>query len=398
MTLRISTAALHHQGLAALQRQQSALARTQLELTTGNRLTRAAQDPSGAAQAQRIDHAVAALGHFERSSDLLQNRLSLQENALTDANDYLTRARELTVQANNATVSREDRALIASEVRQLRASLLGAANRLDGNGRALFAGQRDGVVPFADTAGVVAYLGDDGRNVVDIGPDIALADADPGSEVFMRARTGDGVIRGTASGANTGTGVLNTTGVTDAVAWGGRSLVVEFTSPTSWRVLDGTTVLDSGPYTDGGSIRVAGVDTRIAGAPAAGDAFTLQPAPRQDVFATLEALADALEAPAVTGADKARLSNALGNALSDIGTAQEHFLNLRAATGARLAAVDATADDRAVSGISLRETLSGLRDTDYAEATSRLSLQVTAIDAAQRTMVRVQSLSLFDKL
>ena len=45
-----------------------------------------------------------------------------------------------------------------------------------------------------------------------------------------------------------------------------------------------------------------------------------------------------------------------------------------------------------------KQTLSGLRDTDYAEASTRLSLQMTAIEAAQKTMLRVQSMSLFDKL
>ena len=40
-------------------------------------------------------------------------------------------------------------------------------------------------------------------------------------------------------------------------------------------------------------------------------------------------------------------------------------------------------------------TLSDLRDVDIAEAASRLSLQITALEAAQQTLVRVQGLSLF---
>lgn len=396
--MRISTTGLYQQGLAALMKRQSDVARTQQQLATGTKLTRAADDPAGAAQAQRIDHAVAQLDNFDTSAGLLQNRLQAQEAALRDGNDYLQRARDLVVQANTSTTSPADRRIIAAEIRELRASLLSVANRTDGNGRALFAGQRDGVVPFSESGGVVTYHGDDGRNLVDVAPDTAVGDTDPGSEVFMRPPTGDGVIRATPANGNTGTGVLQTTRVTDPGAWNGRTLTLAFTAPDSWELRDGATVVGSGTFKDGDTIQLAGVQTRLTGTPAAGDSFALQPAPRQDVFATLQNLADALEAPAVTAQEKARLSNALGSALSDISSAQEHLLAIRAGSGTRLAALDVASDDRAEAAITLKETLSGLRDTDMAEASSRLALQLTAIEAAQKTMLRVQSLSLFDKL
>ena len=74
------------------------------------------------------------------------------------------------------------------------------------------------------------------------------------------------------------------------------------------------------------------------------------------------------------------------------------MLSFRAGTGTRLAALDHAADARSAGSVSLSETLSQLRDVDYAEAASKLNLQLTALDAAQKTMLRVQSLSLFDKL
>lgn len=318
---------------------------------------------------------------------------------MADAGDHLARARELAIQGNTATVSAEDRRLIAIEVRHIRSELLAIANRDDGNGRRLFAGERDGVVPFTDSAGVVSYAGDDGRNLVDVAPDLALADTEPGSEIFMRPRTGDGEIRATAAAANTGTGVLQSTRVTDRTAWPAQPLRLAFTSATTWEMRDsGGAVLSTGTYAPGGTISAQGVQLQISGAPAAGDAFDIAPAPRQDVFATLKALADALEAPADDAAGRARMGNALANGLSDIATAQEHFLSIRASTGARLNSLDAASDRRADEDVSLRAALSDLRDVDYAEASTRLNLQLAAIEAAQRSMLRVQSSSLFDKL
>ncbi|MBW3550378.1 MAG: hypothetical protein KY442_05995, partial [Proteobacteria bacterium] len=100
MNLRISTAGLHAQGLNGLLQRQQELARTQQEMISGTRINRAADDPAAASNAQRLDHAVAALEQYDRNSGLLEHRLRLQEGALEDAGDNLRRARELAIQAN----------------------------------------------------------------------------------------------------------------------------------------------------------------------------------------------------------------------------------------------------------------------------------------------------------
>src|SRR5690606_39992172 len=121
-----------------------------------------------------------------------------------------------------------DRGLIATEMRQWRAEVIAIGNRGDGAGRALFAGTRDGVVPFADNGGTVTYAGDSGRNDVDVAPDLAVADADPGSALFLRVPVGDGIVRGSAGAANTGSGVLASASVTDHGSWNGAGVTVEF--------------------------------------------------------------------------------------------------------------------------------------------------------------------------
>ena len=406
MTLRISTAGLHAQGLAALLRHQSEIARTQQQITSGARFTQAKDDPVAASSAQRLDHVLAMLGDYKRGAEQVDNRLRLQEEALSDAGDMLSRARELAIQGNNAPLSDNDRKAVAAEVRQLRAALISVANRDDGNGRRLFAGTRDGVVPFVDNAGSVSYLGDDGQNDVDIAPEIAVADTDPGSAVFLRVRTGDGYSCASAGAANTGTGVVEAANVSDPTAWNARTLSVRFTSATNYEVVDGAGAAlvppVTGTWTQGQAIpdpaAGLGVQFRITGAPAAGDTFSIAPAPTQDIFATLDALADALEAPSTTSADNARRANALASAIGDIATAEDHMLTIRAGTGMRLQELDRTADRRSSEEVTLTGTLKDLRDTDLAEAVSRLSTEMTALEAAQKSMLRIQGLSLFDKL
>lgn len=399
MTLRISTAGLHAQGLQGLLMRQQQVARTQQQLVSGNKLERGADDPAGMAESQRLDHALSTLEQHGKNAGLLEHRLRSQEQALADVGSQLTRARELAIQANSAVLSDADRKSIAGELRSIRSEVLSIANRDDGAGRRLFAGARDGVIPFADNGASVSYAGDDGQNRVDVAPDLTLADTDPGSDVFLRVRTGDGRARGSAAAANTGTGVLQASAVTDNAAWGGQSLRVEFTAPGAYRVVDaGGAVLASGAYTPNTSISAGGVQVTLTGAPATGDAFVVERAPTRDVFATLQNLADALDAPVTTPAEQARRNNAVGAAIGDLGTAQDHMLSVRASSGTRLASLDSAADTRSAGNVSLSETLSRLRDVDYAQAASQLTLQLTALEAAQKTMLRLQTLSLFDKL
>jgi flagellar hook-associated protein 3 FlgL len=399
MTLRISTAGLYNQGLQGLLMRQQQVSRTQQQLITGNKLQVAADDPTGMAQAQRLDHALATLEQQGKDAGLLEHRLRSQEQAMSDVGSHLTRARELAIQANSPVLSDADRKSIADELRSIRSEVLSIANREDGAGRRLFAGSRDGVIPFADNGGSVSYAGDDGRNLVEVAPDLTVGDTDAGSDVFMRVRTGDGIVRGIAGGANTGTGVLQASAITDHTAWGGRSLRVEFTAPDAYRVVDAAgTVLATGAYTANSTISAGGVQVTLTGAPAAGDTFTVERAPVRDVFATLENLADVLDTPATSPVERARRGNALGAAISDIETAQDHMLSVRAGTGTRLASIDSAADMRGAGDLTLSETLSQLRDVDYAEAASQLAVQLTALEAAQKTMLRVQALSLFDKM
>lgn len=399
MTMRISTAGLHMQGLNALLNRQQELAKLQQQMTTGNKLNTAAIDPAGAAHAQRLDHAVATLEHYDRNAALLENRLGQQEESLRDAGDYLSRVRELTVQANTTTMSFEDRKVIALEIRHIRDQMLAVANREDGNGRALFAGQRDGVTPFNDAGGVVTYAGDDGQNRVDVAPDLALSDNEPGSAIFMRVRTGDGEVRGSAPSTNGGSVVVQTTSIADHATWPGEYLRLEFTAPNTYQLVRAdSSVVSTGAYAPGDTLSLAGLQVRLTGTPVTGDTVDLEPAPNRDVFTTLKNLVDALEAPAVTTSERTQLQNALNGSLGDIATAQEHFFTVRSAGGAKLSSLSSSADTRDAQNISLRATLAQLRDVDYAQAASELSLHLTAIEAAQKTMLRVQGSSLFDKL
>lgn len=88
--------------------------------------------------------------------------------------------------------------------------------------------------------------------------------------------------------------------------------------------------------------------------------------------------------------------NADPEALSDIDTALGSLLNLRAKVGARMNAIDDQKDANDAFDLAVTTVRSSLEDLDYAEAISRFNQQLTALQAAQQSFIKIQDMSLFN--
>jgi flagellar hook-associated protein 3 FlgL len=393
---RISTGMLYQQSINTMLAKQAKLAHTQQQLANGQRLVSAKDDPVAAGTAVGLDRSLAELARFGQNANALQNRLGLQENALARVGDAMARISELTIQASNTALGDDSRHAISTELKTIKAGLLDLANSTDGAGRYLFGGTADGSAPFSFGAGSVIYSGDQTQRQVELAPDTFVADTIPGSEIFLRLRTGDGRVDASALPTNAGTGLLMDFSVVDSTVYAGGSYTLRFTAPDSYEVRDAANALvASGAYTRGDSIAFAGLQMKIDGNPAANDAFQIGPSTTRDVFATVQKLINALDSNPTTDAQRAALTNALQNSIRDVAGAQNRMIDARAGGGAQLLAVDAAAELREANSITVKTTLSGLRDLDWAEAISRYNLESTALQAAQTVFTQMQQLSLF---
>lgn len=164
-------------------------------------------------------------------------------------------------------------------------------------------------------------------------------------------------------------------------------------SADAWLALDsGAVIQASGDYAEDALIQFNGLQTKIHGAPDAGDTFSVSPSVNQDLFTTLNALVDALNT------DGASLNNALNRALVDIDRGLDNLVRVRTEVGARMNSIDTQQTVNEDLSIELQTSLSRLRDLDYAQAATTLSRQLLALQAAQQAFVRVQGLSLFNFL
>jgi flagellar hook-associated protein 3 FlgL len=140
------------------------------------------------------------------------------------------------------------------------------------------------------------------------------------------------------------------------------------------------------------------MQTTITGAPAGGDTFTLAPSTAQSVFTTLQKLVAALNTPATTPAGTAQLRNSLDAALTDIDQGMNHVLAARADVGARLRELDSLTAGNDDRSLQYQQSHSRLIDLDYNQALSDFAKQQVALEAAQKSFLKVTGLKLFDYL
>ncbi|WP_434027923.1 flagellar hook-associated protein FlgL [[Pseudomonas] boreopolis] len=394
---RISTNGQYQYSLNLMLAKQRDLAKTYQQVSTGSRMVAGADDPLGAGRAQQMDRGIARMDQYVANARTLQSRLNQQESVLAQAGDLLMRVRDLTVQANSGSLSGADRQSIASEVGSIRDQLLALANTDDGMGNHLFGGTQDRNAPFLIKDGGVAYSGDQNQRKVEVASGQQVGDTLPGSEVFMRIRTGNGQLDARPAAGNTGTGIVGDFGITDQSAWNQASYQVVFTSADSYQI-QGPAGTVTGSYSSGQTIEYAGTRLQLSGQPAPGDSFQVGASGSRDIFATLQALYDTLKSSPASASEKAAQDNALRSSLRDIDTATEHFIDVRAQGGSNLAAIDNANSLNESRTVAVKTDLSGIRDLDYAEALSRYSQQSIALEAAQKVFARFQQMSLFDTI
>jgi flagellar hook-associated protein 3 FlgL len=397
--MRISTAGMHSAALAQLIQRSADLSKTQNQIAAGSRILTPADDPLGAAQALELDRALAESQQHGRNTSAATGRLSLEEQTLSDATTLLQRVRDLTVQANNATLDDLSRQSIVAEMQVRLSELVDLANRRDSNGEYVFSGYSTLTRPFIQTGGSVTYVGDQGTRMIQTGPSQSVADSHPGSEVFMNVIQGNGTFITRATGTNTGGGIIDGGSVTNSAAWVPDTYTIEFTSATDYQVLDSTsTVISAGVFSADSSIAFNGIQVQITGAPATGDTFTIAPSGKEDVFATVGNLVTTLGRPSDSNAQNALFATEMGNSLAQIDRSLEQISNVRSQVGARLSVLGDASNAQADRQLDLQTSLSGLRDLDYADAITRLNLQLAGLQAAQQSYAKISQLSLFNYL
>ncbi len=398
--MRVTNIDSFRRSVDALQFIHQKVAQLQQQASSGKRLLAPSDDPVAAGEVLDIDARVKSLDQYARNANLLNLRLSEQENAISSASDALNRVRELVVRGKTTALSQADRRYIAAELEERLAEFKELANSRSANGDYIFAGTAVDTPPFSrDASGAMVYNGNQSIREIKISDFRTLREGVHGAEVFMAIRNGNRTFNMGMNQANVGTGRIVDDVVTDVATYQAHDFRIVFSAPDTFDVINdttGATVLAGQSYVDGIGIQFNGLSVAITGEPVAGDEFTIQPSAHQSIFTTMEKLIAEISAGAVAPAAQAQFNFNMDHALGDIDQALDRMHEVRATIGARQNALDSQLRTNEDLGVQLKTVRSELEDADMIDVLSRLARETTALEAAQKTFVRTQGLSLFN--
>lgn len=410
---RISTSQMQQNAINAMSKQHETLSRTQQQVATGKKIFKPSEDPVAASRVVNLKDTLSTITQHQSNVDAARARITLSEGVLESVVESIHRVRELTIQANNDSQNESTRSFIAAEVIQIQDALLNLANTTDSNNEYLYSGALSRFKPFSrNEAGGFEYNGDESHREIQISQSRRIAVDDPGSKVFLEIKNGNGIFSTLDHVDNTGTGVIdpgrasgNYIDETYAIIFDKSFLEYADAQnankiPLTYSIVDskGMTLSAGIPFESGKEIAFEGVHTSIKGIPDDGDIFTVRPSQNQDIFTTLQNLVRGLQSKTPEANDKIGFHNTMNRSLSDLNRSLDNILEVRGNIGARLNALDSQETINDAYRIQIREILSNVEDLDFAEAVSRLNLELTGLEASQKAFTRVQDISLFNFL
>jgi len=164
-------------------------------MASQNRILNLRDDPAAASHATRYESTITRLTRYSDNIQTALNVYKTTEDHVNEGINVLQRARELAVQGASGTYSKTDLQAMGREVDELLNHMIQIGNSVDGDGSALFAGQRTRNVPFRAVEGTVPggdrsmvvdvqYTGDIGQRETEIADSQYVQLNIPGNQMF----------------------------------------------------------------------------------------------------------------------------------------------------------------------------------------------------------------------
>lgn len=408
--MRISTNQIYVQGLNNMLNQQGKVAKLQDQLSSGKKIQTPADDPIAAAKIDLMKQRISTTERLQRNREAADSILSNEERTLANVVSALQRLRQLQIQGGDEGLSEDDRKSIAAEASIILGQIDSLSNTKDINGSYIFSGSNTGAQAFSrDAMGQYIYNGDDTRRYQPVTSSLDISLNDPGSDIFMRIKNGNGDFSVTQGAGNTGYAYSSAGSVIDKTAYvednytiqialnTAGEKVVMVTGAVSGNVIPPTGLPDDAPlYNEGDSVTFNGIEVILNGQPDVGDSFTIQPSVNESLFSTVQRVISNLQQSFTTLNDKAAVRTENEQLLEQLDSALDNVLRYQSDVGARLNQLDLA--DQLNSDIieTSRNTQSQLENVDLAQTATELNLQMIYLQAAQQSFVKIQGLTAFN--
>lgn len=188
--MRISSGQITATMLASLQMNYGDVGRLEMQLSSGKKILKPSDDPIGSVSLLGLKKEQKAIEQYQSNITQTQTQLSQGEVQLDSMVNILMRVQDLTQMASNDSYSSDERIGMATELRQLHASLLDLANAKDENGSYLFSGSEVNTTPVVkDATGNYSYQGDAYQRQVAVAHGVTIVANNNASDLFFSGGT-----------------------------------------------------------------------------------------------------------------------------------------------------------------------------------------------------------------
>ena len=411
---RLGSANTYDNALRNIANRQSALSGLQENLTSGKKVVRASDDPTGAAQAERALTRISRITTDQRALESQRNAIAMAESTLGDVSNALQSFRELVVSAGNGVHSAADRQTIALQLTGLRDQIMGLANTKDTNGQPLFSALGSALTPFVGPQSTSPDYQFNGLPGQTASSEVAIPFALDGDSAFMLQVVRDGAYNITTSGPTaSGTSPLKVNvalsvpaatvddstykiSITDVIAGttpgtSTATYTIDTTTSGTTPVTTTQVGLQSIDYPTGSlPISIPGRVVTITGTPVGGDIAKIDPSP--SLFSVLDnAIRDIGGA-----ANGAAATQAVGQALGNIDIGMGRVSAVRGQAGDLLNRADRITSNQSARSIQMEADRSRAEDLDMVKGISDFQKTQTGYQVALQSYAQIQKLSLFN--
>lgn len=345
--MRISTNQFHSQGVTSIQQHQADILKTQLQLSTGNRINAPSDDPVAMSQVNALKQTMSTIDQYAKNGEFAKSQLVLEETAIADSISSIQRARELAIQMSNDTYNEANRGQAAAEVGQIIEQMRNMMNYTNSEGEKIFAGSNVNVdeafTVDANHSEFYAYVGSE-----------------------------------------------NSTDYQPQANYGSRFVQIGF---------DDNNYLDADDQGDSSRVRITDNGNRVFNIEGGQTQFTddslpkpgtpIPPGPNEPDHNILNVLVqfkkhlDAGESPPDA-------------VINDMDSSLENLSQVRAEIGGRQNRIESQYDGGEDFKLALEERRMTLEDMDIVQGITDLTKQQNALQMAQQVFTKVQSMSLFN--
>lgn len=405
--MRISTNQIYDQNLRSIMQNQSSLAKTQEQLSTGKRLTSPSDDPVGAAKVLRITEELDALTQFQRNNDLVTGGLEQQEAVLTNITDSINRARTLVVQSGNGIMSDPDKRAIGAEFEQIKLEIFDLMNTQDADGNYLYAGYQSGNQAFeynpASSGNAITFAGDPGVNFIQLSNSAKIQSTSNGYEVFENVLSRFKFSIDAVTGANIESALVEQQGTFDnfyrqnydTVNALNNNFSINFLASGQAELVNQNSgaVIDTVEYSSGQPFTIKGMEFNVSAVPGDSIDLSLNAPEKKSMAQAIHEIQTLLMSDTISDG---ALEESIADTLVSLDNGLEKISLERASIGSRLNIAESTYESNLDIEIAAKTARSAIQDVDYAEASTEFAKQETALSAALATFPQVSNLTLFN--